>query len=261
VQIESLVCAGAADPLGTPRSALLAAVAGCVSDYRRAAPGQASLFDEVEDAFALPAVPAWGVVEQLRREEDALGFYLSGHPLDAVPAPVRYVGTPLDAMPADGDVVVLGVVSDLKAAVTKSGKKFARFRVASRAGSVEVVCWPDELANVAHLLTDGAVLAVRGAAESRGDRPSLVLRAAATNPAAFATEAHILLDPIQHAPQDIDRIVPILRAAPGRVPVFLTVRDGSGRRAVLGTDVAVDPARLDIAATVAVVGSDYFRLR
>ncbi len=48
------------------------------------AAGQSALFaTDTPEALALPKVPGWSQIERLQREFDAVGFFLSGHPLDA----------------------------------------------------------------------------------------------------------------------------------------------------------------------------------
>jgi DNA polymerase-3 subunit alpha len=88
---EALIAAGALDAFGY-RSQLLAGLDTAYQEVlaRRAEEeaGQASLFGDgggpglARQAPPLPHVPDWPEPERLAREKEALGFFISGHPLD-----------------------------------------------------------------------------------------------------------------------------------------------------------------------------------
>jgi DNA polymerase-3 subunit alpha len=93
---EALIAAGALDAFGH-RSQLLAGLDSAYNEVQaRQADiesGQASLFGEASDVVRrdppLPNVPAWSEPERLAREKEALGFFISGHPLDRYREVVR----------------------------------------------------------------------------------------------------------------------------------------------------------------------------
>ncbi|MFC5068808.1 DNA polymerase III subunit alpha [Flaviflagellibacter deserti] len=86
--LESLVQAGAFDCLERNRAAVLAAleeivaIAGRTQGEKQS--GQGGLFGGVEpEAIRIPKVDAWLPGDRLTREYEAIGFFLTGHPLDA----------------------------------------------------------------------------------------------------------------------------------------------------------------------------------
>ncbi|HEY5225976.1 MAG TPA: DNA polymerase III subunit alpha, partial [Methylovirgula sp.] len=86
--LESLVAAGAFDAFEENRARVFAGIESMLAvahrrhDERLA--GQTALFDgEKLDPLANVKAPSWPLAERLRREFDAVGFFLSGHPLDA----------------------------------------------------------------------------------------------------------------------------------------------------------------------------------
>ena len=114
--VEALITAGALDSFGY-RAQLLAGLDTAYSEIsaRKAEEeaGQASLFGTGDAALerkdpGLPNVPEWSDQEQLKREKEALGFFISGHPLDRYSDVVRafdrvntanlkeHLGQPLD---------------------------------------------------------------------------------------------------------------------------------------------------------------------
>src|SRR5438874_1999979 len=88
--LESLVKTGAFDFMGRDRAGLFAcideALAAAASVHRDRAAGQVSLFDEMEAAATsarTKRVAAWSEHEKMSYEKELLGFYVTGHPLDA----------------------------------------------------------------------------------------------------------------------------------------------------------------------------------
>ncbi len=87
--MESLIKAGAFDSLIANRAQALAAIdlllaySGRAADERSS--NQASLFEGGASERVVPALPpaeAWLPLDALAHEFDAVGFHLSGHPLD-----------------------------------------------------------------------------------------------------------------------------------------------------------------------------------
>lgn len=99
---EALIQAGAFDSLGIGRAVLWhnlsRAVAAAEQSTALADAGQSDLFgfgdDDAPEAVPLELAPCpdWGALERLQRERDALGFYLSGHPLESYRSLVQQLG-------------------------------------------------------------------------------------------------------------------------------------------------------------------------
>ncbi len=86
--IESLAAAGAFDTLDANRARVFGGadtiLAACQRSHEAATIGQNDMFGGAADAptIVLPQIEPWLPAERLRREYDAIGFFLSGHPLD-----------------------------------------------------------------------------------------------------------------------------------------------------------------------------------
>jgi len=96
---DSLARAGAFDGLNPNRRQLVESSDLLLSDSSRTQQdresGQASLFggsDASNDEIRLPAIADWLAHERLTEEFNAIGFYLSGHPLDAYTASLKRLG-------------------------------------------------------------------------------------------------------------------------------------------------------------------------
>ncbi|MEL7430795.1 MAG: DNA polymerase III subunit alpha, partial [Pseudomonadota bacterium] len=88
--LENLICAGAMDCFGYPRERMLAGLERLVAHASKTAQdrasGQNDMFGSAmggeEEKIQLPLCEAWSAAETLNREFQAVGFYLSAHPLD-----------------------------------------------------------------------------------------------------------------------------------------------------------------------------------
>ncbi len=191
--LEALVKSGACDrlvPSGVPltlgRARLFAAVDSAIEHggrrQRDRDQGQADLFGGSEDEgltlIRLPDVAPWSEIELLGHEKDALGLYLSGHPLDRFADALRAFGArtvgdlvlaelPVSAEGTFGrialeDVHVGGIVAGFRPLKTKKGDRMGVFMLEDARGAVEVVAFPETYARFAQLIENGTLVAVRG---------------------------------------------------------------------------------------------------
>jgi DNA polymerase III subunit alpha len=162
--VEALVKSGAFDFEGVPRWQLYygieAAFAAGVSAQADRASGQASLFGALPAAAQVnkPRYPRAGDVvgdvevqewpERVRLafEKEALGFYITGHPLQGHENEVkRYASSTCAAVAhkRHGDkVTVVGVVAAVRERMNKEkGTRFGFLTLEDLTGTVEVICW------------------------------------------------------------------------------------------------------------------------
>ena len=191
--LESLVKAGAFDsvPCGgdrsvrTRRACLFAAVDRVIENggrYQRdREKGQSQLFGgSVDDGpvphAPLPDAPPWTEAQQLAYEKEALGFYMSGHPLDRHGDEMKLFGARrlAELTASEADVWVGGVISGLRPLKTKKGDRMAVFMLEDTAGSLEVVVFPETFAKHAALIEADAMLLVRGKFEKDDESARIV---------------------------------------------------------------------------------------
>jgi len=156
--VECLVKAGALDSLEPDRGRLFARLPSLVEEaqeaVRRRESGQFSLFGEGADAIPAakpaagqPDAPAWPRRERLAYEREALGFYITGHPLDEFAAEMSLYAnvstSRIGSLKAGAEVKVGGIVSALKEKTTKRGEKMAIVTLEDLEGIVEVVVFPE----------------------------------------------------------------------------------------------------------------------
>ena len=180
---EHLIKAGALDGLETRgaegRSALLAAlpqaaeVAARQREERES--GQGSLFAGATAAAAPQRAPPppWDELQRLAFEKEALGFYLSGHPLQRFALVLRLFRCASLATLAQGrdaqPLRVGGILLGLKQQLTKRGEAMARATLEDLEGVAEVILWPRVLEPARGHLQRDAPLLVRGRLDLSGD--------------------------------------------------------------------------------------------
>ena len=154
--LEGLVHSGAVDSVadGHGRATLVAAIDPAVEQGQRSQrdreSGQTGLFDMFATAAVYtedyPEVPEWTPKLRLINERDALGFYLTGHPLDRFQQDVdRHASVRVGELRKDlqgSELVLGGVVSDLREITTKAGKTMGFFQLEDQFGRVEVIVFP-----------------------------------------------------------------------------------------------------------------------
>ncbi|MDP3856033.1 DNA polymerase III subunit alpha [Phenylobacterium sp.] len=178
---ETMARAGAFDSLHPNRAQILAA-ADVLSGHGQSmaadrASSQASLFggDQVEaQRPRLPKMEQWTPVQRLDEELAAVGFYLSGHPLDDMVEALRRRRTDLlaDVIPkaeAGAEAFrMAGVVRrKQERASQSSGEKFAFVTLSDPTGEYEVLFPPEALRKCRDLLEPGKAVAIKVRAKAK----------------------------------------------------------------------------------------------
>ena len=179
--VESLVKAGAFDFLERDRAELFACIeetlAAAASSHRDRASGQVSLFGDLPPqtiARRSHEFVAWTEREKLSFEKELLGFYVTGHPLDAY-APLFATGkyqtiASLGELEDRGRFTIAGAIAQVDRKFTKrEGKPFAVVWLEDLTGTLEVVLWNESYVPVASILAPGTVIAIRGTVDKRDD--------------------------------------------------------------------------------------------
>ncbi len=189
--LESLIKAGAFDSIapeaGAPparRARLFAAVDKAIEyggrHQRDRDKGQNQLFGGGEDepslVIPLPDAPAWPEAQQLAFEKEALGLYMSGHPLERFAEELKTFGGRRigDLTSSEADIWVGGIVSGIRALKTKKGDRMSVFMLDDIAGSIEVVVFPETFAKFGSLIDADAMVLVRGKFEKDDESARLV---------------------------------------------------------------------------------------
>ncbi|QFG37540.1 DNA polymerase III alpha subunit [Paracoccus pantotrophus] len=245
--LEMLARAGAFDALEPNRARVLKSLDGLVAwsaaVQAAAASSQSSLFGGGED---LPpprpvAAPVWMPAEKLAEEHAAVGFYLSGHPLDDYQPALRRKGVQTLAevtqAAADGALVaqLAGTVAHRQEKKSARGTRFAFVGLSDPSGLYEVTVFSDTLDAHRQHLEPGENVVLQVQVEPSGDQVKLLARSvmpleqAVADAGANRLAVEIAgLDAVPAVAEALSRILAELNApARARGPIALRLKDGA----------------------------------
>jgi DNA polymerase III subunit alpha len=180
--LESLAAAGAFDELEGNRARVFAGVDTMLAAAQReheAAESGALQFSfggaSAHDAIRLPNVEAWLPAERLQKEFDAIGFFLTGHPLDDYAVTLKRMrvqswaefARAVRAGASAGRVA--GTVVARTERRTRTGSKMGIIGLSDPTGHYEAVVFSEGLAQFRDLLEPGAAVLLTLSAEVQGD--------------------------------------------------------------------------------------------
>ncbi|RII29272.1 MAG: DNA polymerase III subunit alpha [Geobacter sp.] len=179
--LEALVKCGAFDSTGAARAALMegleAAMAYGQKIQEEKASAQVSLFGTAEvvknngnGGMKLPVIPEWQDKEKLAFEKEALGFLITGHPLDRYKDDIKRLASSeianLGELSDNSEVRICGIVSGLKEITTKKGDRMGFATIEDLTGSVEITVFSDVYTVASGLLKSDDPLLVTGKLEN-----------------------------------------------------------------------------------------------
>src|SRR5437773_7174416 len=179
--LESLAAAGAFDALEGNRARVFAAVDAMLASAQRAyddvVVGQSELFGggAAHAPLAVGQIEPWLPAERLQKEFDAIGFFLSGHPLDDYAAALKRMrvqswaefARAVRAGASAGRVA--GTVVARTERRTRTGSRMGIIEFSDPTGHYEAVVFSEGLAQFRDLLEPGAAVLLMLTAELPGD--------------------------------------------------------------------------------------------
>jgi len=179
--LESLAAAGAFDAIEGNRARAYATVDGLLATAQRtqddAARGQSELFTGAASPASInvPALEPWLPAERLQREYEAVGFFLTGHPLDDYAAALKRLRVQSWAefsravKNGAGAGRVAGTVVARTERRTKNGSKMGIIGLSDASGHYEAVLFAEGLAQYRDLLEPGTAVLLFLTAEVQAD--------------------------------------------------------------------------------------------
>ena len=238
-QLENLIKAGAIDKIHNNRRQLIENIDQILSqaDFHRreAQSDQVSLFGGAEqkelDNIKLAPVPDWSANDKLQFEFDALGLYLSAHPLDSYARQLEKLKTVSSAHLEDllvkkgaTQVKLAGQVTSVQERVSAKGNRFAFVQLTDKAGVFEIMAFSEFLNLYREILVSDTALLVQADARIENGQVRLMgIRAERLDDAIAAHHAGLGI----HLSTSIalPRIKEILKSdGGGRAPVKFYIR-------------------------------------
>ena len=185
--LENLVKSGALDSLHANRAQLFESVETILrhaqSKVSDRASKQVSLFgaDDSSSQITLPNLPDWRRMERLNNECDAIGFYLSSHPLDAFSGTLESLKVVkakdvahLSAQECAMPIRMAGTFTTKRERIGKRGNKYAFVTLSDDTGSFECMMFSEVLAASRELLESETPLLLTLDAQLEDDKVRLL---------------------------------------------------------------------------------------
>jgi len=271
---ESLIKCGAFDSTGIHRACLMASLDEALklgqTSQRDQNSSQFGMFDllgtngheshDLELTYA--DVEEWPSGQLLAFEKEALGFYITGHPLDRFEDSIKRLGgltvVRIRDKTSSGEVKTVGVVTALRLRNTKKGERYASFNLEDKTGFVEVIAWPDTYRQVAEIIGKDDPIFVKGKLDVGEERVTLIanqiipLGEACAQMIANPTgndkhptrprEVHFYLR--QLTKQELHDLYDLLMQDQGASPVFLHVMTADQDEKIIGpANFGITPSR------------------
>jgi len=184
--LEGLIQCGSFDFTGVYRSKLFTSLDDVIRlSGANHDPNQLNIFSGPNNPaggfsglFKFADVDEWSKREKLNKEKEALGFYITGHPLDEFEGEVKRFATcliqDLLKLQDKSQVKVAGVIENLKMKRTKKGDRMAILSLEDQTGATQVVLFPEAFTSYSTCLKKDEPLLICGVAEV-GDNSSKII--------------------------------------------------------------------------------------
>jgi DNA polymerase-3 subunit alpha len=227
--VESLAAAGAFDDLEPNRAAVFAGVDLILAHAQREHDAHASGAPQFSfgvmshGIIRLPNVEPWSPAERLQKEFEAVGFFLTGHPLDEYAAALKRMH--LQWWADFARVVRAGATGGRLAATvlarterrTRTGGKIGIVELSDPTGHYEAVIFSEGLQQFRDVLEPGAVVSLSVSAELQGEEIRVRIQAAEPLDRAAARFAKCLRVFVREK-DPIESVAKRLQASVGRQP-------------------------------------------
>lgn len=239
---ESLVKCGAFDCTEYTRADLADRLEDVLkagqSIQRDAETNQVSLFGAISDMSTVPRrpkrLPEWPVNKKLAFEREALGFYISGHPLTKFRRIIQHMGakTTLEVRALENRSMakIGGVITALRLKNTRRGDRYATFLLEDSFGSIESIVWPDVYSKVAHLIVADDPVVVCGRVDASDERVNYIvdsIESLIDYRDQNASQGILSLSERDKFEDEVSDLVPLLQKYTGKCPVLVRLDTGS----------------------------------
>jgi DNA polymerase-3 subunit alpha len=234
--IESLIKCGAFDFTGATRRQLLEGLDKALTwaaAHAKEDVNQIGLFaskgitvDAPEPS--LPAATPWPSKEMLKAEREALGFYITAHPLDKYESDLtRFTTATCAQLPEKGDqskVTLGGVIQRLQLKNSRKGDRYAAFTLEDKTATVEVICWPETYRKAEIDFATDEPVCVSGTLEVGEERCQIIADEVvllANHRARTTQEVHLALRAERVSEELFSRLKATLAEHRGNCPAYL----------------------------------------
>ena len=240
--VESLIKCGAFDSTGAKRSQMLASMEDALDYGQRVQKEkndpQMSLFDMVENKQlinmpVMPSIEEFNERKRLAFEKEALGFYISGHPLNRYEELLgKFTNTNavlINEMEDGGIVRMGGIVTNTKVIKTKKGELMAFVIIEDMHGFVEAVVFSSVYSLISDRLFEDNPVIIEGRVQK--DEKSVKIIAETIIPVDKAEETwtasiHLYLQMPRTDRKLLSDLKDVLKKHPGSCRAYIHMQNG-----------------------------------
>jgi DNA polymerase III subunit alpha len=143
---------------------------------------QASLFGGDEEIAVsepqLPKVEPWNSLEQLAREKEVVGFFISGHPLDPYKLEIEHLCKTNCSMLKLGlepyknkEVAIAGIVAGIETRTSKTGNQFGKIIIEDYHGAYDIMLFGKDFIEYQKFMVPQLFIFVKGRVQERYNQP------------------------------------------------------------------------------------------
>jgi len=264
--IESLIKCGSFDSLGYKRSQLTQYYEEAMEEVQRSQKekqsNQSSFFEQLESGasegmsskknYQIPDIPEWDHKNLLSIEREALGFYITGHPL------LRYVDTlklvtdvnsgNLNTKRDKETATVAGVVSAINEKKTRRNDTMCYVTLEDLQGSINTIFFGDLYKKYYDVLHEEEPIVVKGTVDITGSDENTKINLIAQDviPLTKALEnpykqVRFMVDTNKVSPENITEFLASIKKFKGRYEGYMHILNGKSETIVyLGDDFRLD---------------------
>ncbi|MGM7702314.1 DNA polymerase III subunit alpha [Pseudalkalibacillus sp. Hm43] len=265
--LESLILAGCLDEFTTNRAQLLANLDAAI-DYgakiqKAEAEGQIDLFQDEEtvESPVMEDVPPFQDKETLQFEYEALGFYLTGHPLEQFSEALQgFSCTRIGEIEGETKRIRIGaMVTKAKLIKTKKGDWMAFLQLGDETGELEGIVFPKAYKQQPELYQEGSLLLLEGNVEKSDDVKFIVEKAASlqtvtSNQSNQKRDLYLKIEASQQDKGVLHQIKNIVLDYPGTTDVILYYEQ-SKKIVRLSEEFSIDPVKECVVKFESLLGS------
>jgi DNA polymerase-3 subunit alpha len=236
--IESLIKCGAFDSTNDYRSRMMAALEDALDCGQRIqkerSDPQMSLFDFENTSTkslnvpSMPKVEEWGESELLMYEKEALGFYISRHPLERFRSQMeKYADVNAETIKEVNNRRVVrfgGLIGSIKVIRTKREELMAFATIEDLYGSVEAVIFPGVYNSVNDLLVEDKAVFLKGEAQKEEKNTKILVDEIIPMEKAeelWTTTVHVHMDVEKINRETLSKLYLIFNQYRGKCPAYL----------------------------------------
>ncbi|PKQ66037.1 DNA polymerase III subunit alpha [Raineya orbicola] len=193
-----------------------------------------------------PKIPknftAWSNLERLKKEKEVVGFYISGHPLNAYKLELNKFTSRLkdifkpkseenpEPLNKDKEIAIAGIVTEVQTKQAKNGNYFTTFKIEDYDGSLQISLFGSDYAKFSPFVKQDALLFIRGKIQKRYNSEEFEFRVQSID---FLTDARekliknlILQVDLQHLSERLaTELETILQENKGKIPLKMILWD------------------------------------